>query len=171
MSSLQSASEVPSVENTLAPTTSDRELILTRIINAPREKVFQAWTDPELLKQWFAPKPWSTPVVELDVRPGGANFIVMRGPDGSEFPNRGVYLDVVPNARLVFTDAYTHAWEPSVKPFITAVLTFEEAAGGKTKYTARVVHWTAADCEAHAKMGFHEGWGKCAEQLEALLNQ
>lgn len=149
--------------------TSNRELVLTRIINAPREKVFQAWTDPELLKQWFAPKPWTTPVAQLDVRPGGASLIVMRGPDGNEFPNRGIYLEVIKNERLVFTDAYTKAWEPSEKPFMTAVLTFEDAGAGKTKYTARVLHWTVADREAHEKMGFHQGWGQCASQLETLV--
>ena len=74
---------------------SDRELVLTRIINAPREKVFKAWTDPELLRKWFAPLPYTTPVAETDVRPGGASLIVMRGPDGRDFPNRGVYLEVV----------------------------------------------------------------------------
>jgi uncharacterized protein YndB with AHSA1/START domain len=99
----------------------------------------QGSTDPELLKQWFAPLPYTTPVAELDVRPGGANLIVMRGPDGNEFPNRGVYLEVVKNERLVFTDAYTKAWEPSAKPFMTAILTFEDE-GGKTRYTARVLH-------------------------------
>jgi len=147
---------------------SDRELAISFIINAPREKVFRAWTEPELLKKWFTPRPWTTPVVELDVRPGGANLIVMRGPDGNEFPNRGVYLEVVKNEKLVFTDAYIKAWEPSAKPFMTAVLTFEDV-GGKTKYTARVWHWTVADREAHEKMGFHSGWGKAAEQLAELV--
>lgn len=147
---------------------SDRELVLTRLIDAPREKVFAAWTTPELLVQWFAPKPWTTPRAETDVRAGGSSLIVMRGPDGTEFPNRGVYLEVVPNERLVFTDAYTEAWQPSEKPFFTAVLTFEDE-GGKTRYTARALHWTVADCEAHAKMGFHEGWGQCTDQLAALL--
>ena len=61
---------------------------------------------PTLLKQWFAPLPYTTPVAELDVRPGGSAFIVMRGPDGKDLPNRGVYLEVVPNERLVSTDAY-----------------------------------------------------------------
>jgi hypothetical protein len=82
-------------------TASDRDLIITRIINAPREKVFKAWTDPELLKQWFAPLPYTTPIAELDVRPGGANLIVMRDPQGNDLPNRGVYLEVVENERIV----------------------------------------------------------------------
>jgi uncharacterized protein YndB with AHSA1/START domain len=146
---------------------SDRELVLTRLIDAPREKLFKAWTDPDLLKRWFAPLPWTTPHAELDVRPGGANLIVMRGPDGKEFPNRGVYLEIVPNERLVVTDAYTNAWAPSEKPFMTAILTFEDE-GGKTRYTARVRHWTVADRETHEKMGFHQGWGQCTDQLAAL---
>jgi uncharacterized protein YndB with AHSA1/START domain len=147
---------------------SDRELVLTRIIAAPREKIFRAWTEPQLLKQWFAPLPYTTPVAELDVRPGGANLIVMRGPDGNDMPNRGVYLEVVKNERLVFTDAYTKAWQPSAKPFMTVILTFEDEAG-KTKYTARVAHWTVADREVHEKMGFHRGWGQCTDQLAALV--
>ncbi len=158
-------------ENPGGPAASDRELMLTRILNAPREKVYQAWTDPEILKQWFAPQPWSTSAAQLDVRPGGASLIVMRSPEGNEFPNRGVYLEVVPNERLVFTDAYTTAWEPAEKPFMTAVLTFEDAGDGKTRYTARVRHWTVVDREAHEQMGFHTGWGQCAAQLDALLNR
>ena len=149
---------------------ADRELTLTRLIDASREKLYRAWTDPTLLKQWFAPLPYTTPVAELDVRPGGSAFIVMRGPDGKDLPNHGVYLEVVPNQRLVSTDAYTKAWEPSEKPFMTLILTFEDE-GGKTRYAARVHHWTVADCEAHEKMGFHQGWGICADQLTALVTK
>jgi uncharacterized protein YndB with AHSA1/START domain len=147
---------------------SDRELVLTRLIDAPREKLFRAWTDPDLLKRWFAPLPWTTPHAELDVRPGGANLVVMRGPDGKDFPMRGVYLEIVANERLVFTDAYTEAWAPSEKPFMTVILTFADE-GGKTRYTARVRHWSVADRETHEKMGFHQGWGQCADQLAALV--
>lgn len=147
---------------------ADRELVLTRLIDAPREKLYRAWTEPELLKQWFAPRPWTTPVVELDVRPGGSVLFVMRSPEGQDMPNHGVYLEVVPNQRLVTTDAFTRAWEPSAKPFMLLIVTFEEE-GGKTRYTARVRHWTVEDKEAHEKMGFHEGWGICADQLAALV--
>lgn len=155
-----------------ATSASDRELLLTRLIQAPRDKLFKAWTTPELITQWFTPSPWRTIHAETDVRPGGASFIVMKGPDGTEVPNRGVYLEVIENERLVFTDAYTEAWKPSDKPFMTAVLTFEDEAGPNgtaTRYTARVRHWTVADREAHEKMGFHEGWGKATEQLAALV--
>lgn len=147
---------------------SNRDLVLTRLLNAPREKVYQAWTRPELLKQWFAPLPYTTPFAEMDVRPGGSSLIIMRGPDGVDLPNPGLFLDVVENERLVFTDAYVNAWEPSAKPFMTVILTFEDAGGGKTKYTALVRHWTVEDREAHEKMGFHAGWGKATDQLEAI---
>ncbi len=147
---------------------ADRDLVLTRLIDAPRAKLFRAWTDPTLLVQWFAPLPWTTPRAELDVRPGGASLVVMAGPDGTEAPNPGVYLDVVENERIVFTDAYVDAWTPSQKPMMTVILTFEDEAG-KTRYTARVRHWTVADREAHEAMGFHQGWGVCADQLEALV--
>lgn len=155
-------------ENLPSSSAPGRELTLTRLLDAPPENVFRAWTEPALIKQWFTPRPWTTPVVETDVRPGGSNYILMRGPDGQDFPNRGVYLEVVPNQRLVLTDAFTKAWEPSDKPFMTAILTFVEEAG-KTRYTARVLHWSEADREAHERMGFHEGWGKATDQLEALL--
>ncbi|MBX9738537.1 MAG: SRPBCC family protein [Beijerinckiaceae bacterium] len=144
-----------------------RELMLTRIIDVAPEKLYRAWTEPELLKQWFTPRPFTTPVVEIDVRPGGSSYILMRGPDGVEFPNRGIYLEVEPNRRLVFTDAFTSAWQPSEKPFMTGVITFEDL-GGKTRYTAIARHWSIADREAHEQMGFHEGWGKATDQLAAL---
>ena len=154
--------------NVAATPTSERELVLTRIIDAPREKLYRAWTEVDLLRQWFAPKPWSTPHAELDVRPGGASMVVMADPDGKQYPNPGIYLEVVPNEKLVVTDAYASAWEPSDKPFMTVVLTFEDV-DGKTRYTARAKHWTIEDREAHEKMGFHEGWGQCTDQLEALV--
>src|SRR3954463_8264711 len=112
-----------------ATPSSDRELVLARMIDAPREKLFRAWTEPALLKQWFAPLPYTTPHAEMDVRPGGASLVVMRGLDGNDIRCPGVYLEVVPNARLVFTDAYTAAWEPSEKPFMTVILTFEDEGG------------------------------------------
>ena len=145
-----------------------RDLILTRSFKALPENIFNAWTQPALLKQWFAPMPWTTAKAELDVRAGGASLIVMRSPEGKEFPSHGVYLEVVKNARLVFTDAFTRAWEPSDKPFMLVELTFE-AQAEMTKYAARVRHWSVADREAHEKMGFHQGWVTCAEQLAALV--
>jgi uncharacterized protein YndB with AHSA1/START domain len=151
---------------------NDRALVLTRTFDAPPALVYKAWTDPEMLKHWFVPKPWTIARAETDVRIGGSSLIVMRDPDGNEYPNRGVYLDVVENQRLVFTDAYTSAWEPSAKPFMTAIITLDAEDGGrKTKYTSRVLHWSVTDKEAHEKMGFHQGWGTAADQLAELLAQ
>lgn len=143
------------------------ELVLTRLIDASRDNVWRCWTEPELLVKWFAPRPWETSSASIDLRPGGANLITMRNPDGEEFPSRGVYLEVIANEKLVFTDAYIDAWTPAENPFFTANITFEDE-GGKTRYTARALHWKEEDRAAHEKMGFHEGWGQCAEQLEEV---
>ena len=150
------------------PMSTDNDLVITRDIAASRESLYRCWTEPALIKQWFAPKPWVASHAETDVRPGGANLVVMRSPDGQDFPNPGVYLEVVPNERLVATDAYTRAWEPSAKPFMTLILSFDDLGGGITRYTARARHWSAADREAHEKMGFHEGWAICTDQLAEL---
>jgi len=155
---------------TPTPATDGHELSLTRVFDAPPEKVFRAWTDPELMKQWFVPRPWSIASVEADLRPGGHSNVVMRDPEGNEYPNLGVYLEVVENEKLVFTNAFTAGWVPvSPQPLMVAIVTFEALEGGKTRYTARARHWTAQDREAHEKMGFHEGWGQCADQLGELL--
>lgn len=145
-----------------------RDLVLTRLIDAPAEKIYAAWTQPELLTQWFAPKPWSTPRAALDVRVGGASVVTMADENGTEYPNPGQYLEVVPNEKLVFTDAYVGDWEPSGKPFMTVIITLTPE-GGKTRYTALARHWTAEDRKTHEQMGFHDGWGICADQMEALL--
>ncbi len=145
-----------------------RDLVLTRHINAPRERVYRAWTDPEMIVKWFTPAPWKTTSAKMDVRAGGSSLVVMQGPDGQEVPYPGVYLEVIPNEKLVFTNAYTSAWEPSDKPFMTGILTFEEEDGG-TRYTARVRHWTLEDLKAHEAMGFHQGWAIATEQLAALV--
>lgn len=150
---------------------ADRELVLERVLNATPEKLFRCWTTPELIVQWFTPPPFKTVEAITDVRAGGASCITMQGPDGQKFPNRGVYLEVVPNKKIVFTDAYTAAWEPSAKPFFTGVLTFEDLGNGKTRYTARARHWTVEDCQTHEKMGFHQGWGTATTQLEALAQR
>ncbi len=156
-------------QSTTLPEIDQRELVLTRLIDAPREKLFRCWTEPALIVRWFTPPPWKTVHAELDARSGGASYIVMQGPDGTQMPNRGVYLEVVRNERFVFTDAYTTAWQPSAKPFFTGVLTFEDE-DGKTRYTARARHWTVEDCIAHENMGFHKGWDIATDQLAEIAS-
>lgn len=143
------------------------ELTITRLIPVPRAKLFRCWTEPALLVQWFTPPPWKTVDATVDVRAGGASLITMQGPDGTTIPSRGVYLEVVADERIVFTDAYTSAWVPSGKPFFTGILTFEDE-GGQTRYTARARHWNAEDAAAHEKMGFSTGWNAATDQLAAL---
>ncbi len=146
----------------------DRELVLERLLDAPRDAVYRCWTEADLLKRWFAPAPWSVAEAEIDPRPGGANNVTMRGPGGEEMPGRGVFLEVVPGVRIVATDAFAAGWEPGEgAPFMLSIITFADE-GGKTRYTARVRHWSAEATRQHEAMGFHSGWGQCADQLEAL---
>ena len=144
------------------------EMSLTRLLDAPADKLFRCWTTPELIKQWFAPKPFTTPVAEVDLKAGGACNIVMKSPDGQEIPCPGQYLEVAQGRKLVFTDAFVGGWVPKDgTPFMVATITFEPE-GGKTRYTALVRHWSEADRKKHEEMGFYPGWGQCAGQLEAL---
>ena len=116
------------------------DLVLERIIDVPREKVWQGWTDPAVIVKWFTPDPWKTVEAVLDLRPGGGSVITMESPEGKRFPNEGCYLEVIPNERLVFTSALGAGFRPKKPangamdmPF-TGVVTLEDAAGG-TKYT------------------------------------
>ena len=143
------------------------DLVITRLIAASPDKLYRCWTEPDLLKHWFVPKPWSVARVEQDLRPGGGCTVVMRAPDGTEMPNPGVYLELVENRRIVFTDAYGPGWVPAAKPFMTAIVTFDPE-GTQTRYTARARHWTEEAREQHIAMGFEQGWGICADQLAAL---
>jgi uncharacterized protein YndB with AHSA1/START domain len=146
---------------------SDRELVLARLIAAPRAALWRCWTEPALMVRWFTPAPWRTTAAEVDLRPGGTSRVTMQGPAGEEVQHGGVYLEVVPQRRLVFTDAFTSAWMPSAKPFMLGDLSFEDAPGG-TRYIARVRHWSVEDRLTHEKMGFHDGWGVATDQLEAV---
>jgi len=149
-------------------TKSSNDLVLDRVLDAPRDKLWRCWVEPELLKQWFCPKPWYVSEARIDPRPGGECFTVMNGPDGERFDNTGVYLSVTEHEQIVFTDAFEPGWRPAGQPFMVADVRFEDAGDGKTRYTARAMHWNAEAREQHEQMGFHEGWGKAAEQLEAL---
>jgi uncharacterized protein YndB with AHSA1/START domain len=148
---------------------ADRELVLTRIFDAPAARIYEAWTNPEILVKWFAPLPFTTPEAVLDVRVGGENRIVMQDEAGNRYPNVGVYLELIPGRKIVFTDAFTAGWKPSGKPFFVGEILLEELPDGKTRYTATARHWNAEDKKAHEDMGFHQGWGQCADQLAALL--
>ena len=146
------------------------ELEINLLLDAPREKLFRAWRDPDLLRQWFAPAPWSIAGAELDFRPGGTSRIVMKSPEGQQIPMEGVYLEIVENEKIVTTDAYGEDWAPADHPFFTAIVTFEDE-GNKTRYRARARHWRREDHDRHEQMGFKEGWTQCARQLESLAKE
>ena len=143
------------------------DLVLERIVDVPRELVWAAWTQPEHLKKWFAPAPWTTVDFEVDLRPGGILRAVMRSPEGQDEPIVGCYLEIIENEKLVWTDALAPGYRPSANPFFTAVILLE-AHGTGTKYTAIAIHKDEGGRRKHEEMGFHQGWSKCLDQLVAL---
>jgi uncharacterized protein YndB with AHSA1/START domain len=145
------------------------DLKLERTVDVKPELVWAAWTKPELLMKWFCPKPWSVSDCELDLRPSGIFRTTMRSPEGQEFPNVGCYLEVVPNRKLVFTDALLPGFRPAAKSFMTGVVLFEPLGDGGTKYTAYALHNSEAARIEHEQMGFADGWGKAWEQLVELV--
>ena len=142
----------------------DRDLVLEREIDVPVELVWKAWTTPEHLRHWFAPKPWSVSSCDLDLRPGGAFNFVMRSPDGQEYPNTGCYLEVTPLERLIFTDTLQSGYRPSAEPFFTAVLQLARNGTG-TRYKAIAIHGDSDGRKKHEQMGFHDGWGTVLTQM------
>lgn len=144
------------------------DLVLERVVDVTAEQIWKVWTEAEHLKHWFVPAPWTISECELDLRLGGVFKTVMRSPEGQEFPNLGCYLEIIPNRKLVFTDALLPGFRPSEKPFFTAILLLEPVEGG-CKYTAIAMHRDAEGRKQHEDMGFFEGWGKVLEQLVAYV--
>jgi uncharacterized protein YndB with AHSA1/START domain/DNA-binding transcriptional ArsR family regulator len=147
-----------------------KELTLTRVFNAPREIVFKAWTDPRLVAQWWCPYGFTNPVCELDVRTEGTILIHMRGPDGVEYPMQGIYHEVVPPERLVFT---TRAVEDARGEFQLEVfntVTFTEL-GDKTQLTLHAVVVRATSAAEGALAGMEAGWSQSLDKLAGVLSQ
>lgn len=151
-------------------TAQTHELVLERVVPVSRAALYRAWTTPELLKEFFAPKPWSVAMVDIDPKPGGRCNLTMRSPEGEDMPNAGVYLELVPDTRIVFTDAYTEGWVPTANPFFTAIIELADEDGG-ARYTARARHWRAEDMARHEAMGFQEGWATVLDQLVDMIRQ
>ena len=145
------------------------DLVLERTVDVSPELVWMAWTEPEHLKKWFTPVPWTTVDCEIDLRPGGVFRTVMRSPEGQDFPNLGCYLEIVPHRKLVWTDALEAGYRPSREDpklsfrFTASVLL--EPHGNGTKYTAIAMHQNQESRDKHEAMGFQSGWGKALEQL------
>ena len=151
--------------------TDQDQLSITRYIDAPPETVYRIFT--ERTSEWWCPKPWTTPAVEWDLRPGGRMYTEMRGPDGEGEGGEGVFLEVVPNRRIVFTNAFKPGWEPQVLSNegcdFAMVATFTlEPEGSGTRYTASACHWNQEAVDKHRDMGFEQGWGMVAAQLAEI---
>lgn len=159
---------------------SKLDLGFARIVDVPRSLVWRAWTEPELLKPWFCPLPWITIDCEIDLRPGGIFRTTMQSPEGQEFPNSGCYLEIIPQTKLVWTNALLPGFRPSLPAatcgsddanfMFTAMIELADHASG-TRYSATVIHADEAGCKKHEAMGFEGGWGTAFDQLVALLKK
>lgn len=142
------------------------DLSFTRTLAAPRALIWECWTEPRHIPHFFIPAPHKVTAVDIDLRVGG-RFNTTFDVEGNVMQNRGVYLEVVPGEKLVFTDTYSEGWKPSPEPFMTAILLLADAPGGGTSYTAIARHRSIASAKTHSDMGFYDGWGTVATQLEA----
>ena len=150
------------------------DLILERMVDVPREFLWRGWTDPELVTQWFTPAPWTTPICEIDLRPGGKFRTVMAGPDGESFDGTACYLEIVENERLVWTSALAPDYRPASIPeggfCFTCEVELETVPEG-TRYRIVLRHATEEIRNQHNAMGFNDGWGKALDQLLALYGK
>ncbi len=148
------------------------DLVLERVVDVPRHLVWRAWTEPELLRRWFTPAPWTTPEFEIDLRPGGIFRNVMQSPEGERMTNGGSVLEVVPGERLVWSSTLLPGFRPAPArtgfPHISAAILLADAGSG-TKYTAVCMHPSEEGCKTHEKMGFHNGWATALDQLVAVM--
>ena len=139
------------------------ELLLTRVIDAPRERVFEAWSKPELVARWFAPQPYTLPRCEMDFRTGGRFSMAMRSPEGQEHSFTGVYREVTPPSKLVWTGEFPYGPADQIRTTVT----FEEE-GKKTKVTVcQTFSVLTPETEPHTK-GAVQGWTATLDQLQAL---
>lgn len=150
---------------------ANHELSIERTFDAPLDAVWRAVTDH--LPEWWCPRPWTSEIVALEWKSGGRFAITMHGPDGEVHAGDGMLLEVVPRQRIVFTNMLGKAWTPQdAQPLgIVGKFEFSDAGNGKTAYRASALHWNEADAKKHADMGFAEGWGICADQLEEVAKR
>lgn len=145
------------------------DLVVERVVPVPPSAVWRAWTEADLLVQWFTPAPWSTAAAELDVRPGGRFHTVMQSPEGEQFPGTGCYLEVIPERRLVWTDGMGPGYRPQEGGLFTGILLLEAVPEG-TRYRAIARHGDPGAAKQHADMGFVGGWNAALDQLVALMS-
>jgi uncharacterized protein YndB with AHSA1/START domain len=148
---------------------AEREITITRVFDAPRATVFRAWTDADQLAQWWGPKGFTNPVCEVETRVGGAIRIHMRSPDGSVYPMKGEFREIVPPERLVFTNIALDAAGNHIIEGLTTV-TFAET-GGKTTMTLHTRGRAVVDYAVAYLQGMEMGWTGSIDKLEILLSR
>jgi len=157
------ASVTKSGETTFT-TPSDREIVMTRVVNAPRRLVWDAWTKPEHLPHWMlGPSGWTMPVCEIDLRPGGAWHFLWRKSDGSELEMRGAYKEIAPPERLVSTESWGGDWPETLN---TLVLTEKD---GKTTISQTVLYPSKDARDAATKTGMKDGVSESYDRLAEYL--
>lgn len=150
-----------------------KDLTLTRTLKASPGAVYRCWTEPDLLKQWFAPRPVETTQAEIDPRPGGRFNTTMRVPEHGEISGSGSFLVTEPGRRLVWTSALGEDFRPNapgdgmVDFAFSCEITLSEVPEG-CRYAVVLRHASEVDADKHAAMGFEQGWGAATDQLEAL---
>jgi len=142
---------------------SEREIVMTRVFNAPRQMIYDAWTKPELLKRWFGPRGWSLVVCEIDLRVGGKWRFVLRGPDGNEMGMGRVYRELAPPERDVHTEKFDDYPGESL---VTGVLT---ESAGKTTMTATILYPSQEVRDAVIKSGMEHGAAESYDRLAEML--
>jgi uncharacterized protein YndB with AHSA1/START domain len=145
---------------------SDREIVLTRVFAAPRGLVFEAWTRPEHVRQWYGCGEFTLAVCEIDLRVGGAYRYTMLSPDGAEHTMRGVYREIVPPGRLVYTEQYVSRGSTSNAALVTVL--FAEH-GGLTTLTSTILHQSKEDRDGHLDSGMETGAGAVLDRLAQHL--
>ncbi len=153
----------------ILPGEPQREITITRLFDAPRELVFNAWTDPKHVAQWWGPKGFSNPVCEMDVRPGGAILIHMASPDGTVIPGRGFFKEIVPPERIVMTSGAFEDAEGNQELEVLNTITFEEE-NGKTRLTLHAVVLRATPAVEGSLAGMEAGWNQSLDKLAASLH-
>ncbi|WP_101295976.1 SRPBCC family protein [Halegenticoccus soli] len=147
---------------------SDYDVTIVRTFDAPRERVWEAWTDPAQVAQWWGPEGFTVPRCELDVRPGGTFHIDMEAPDGTVFPSRGVFDEVIEPEQLVLVAGAVEDDDGSYMMEVRQTVTFEER-DGRTTLTLEATVMEASPDAAEQLKGMEEGWSQTLDKLEAFV--
>ena len=146
---------------------AEREVIITRVIDAPAHVLFKAFSAPEHIKRWFGPKGWPLTLCEMDFRAGGRYRFAMTGPDGTQGPPfGGEYLEIVPNRKIVYTNAFEM---PDAETMVVTISFDEDEQSGQTTLTIHTLFASVAMKHAHLGMGYEQGWGSMLDQLAEVV--